>query len=317
MNSQDNGSSSLFSDDFYLTEGGLETTLIFQKGIDLPHFASFELLRSQAGRQALRAYYRPYLELARLYQLNFIMDTPTWRANPDWGYKLGYAQHEINQINEDAVHFLKQIKRTANLNTQVLINGCIGPRGDGYHAIHQMSFEEAYRYHHPQIHALSKNGVDLVSGLTITYPEEAIGIVQAAKASKIPVVISFTVETDGRLPSGTSLEAAIEQTDEMTGSYATHYMINCAHPNHFSERLADGISKNWTKRIKAIRANASTKSHEELDQSTELDRGDQHDLARKYADLKKLLPNLKIWGGCCGTDHQHLKSICEKLIRES
>ena len=293
---------------YYLTDGGLETTLIYHEDIDLPHFAAFELLNSPEGIEILRKYFKPYLDLAERYKLNFILETPTWRANTDWGFKLGYGQRELNNINRDAVRFVRSLKEEQNGLAHVLISGNIGPRGDGYAPGNEMSANDAKAYHMPQIMAFSAENADLVTALTLNYQEEAVGIVEAAREAGMPVVISFTVETDGHLPTGQSLRNAIEGTDALTGGYTSHFMLNCAHPDHFKHILRD--SGDWKERIKGIRANASTKSHAELDESESLDMGDKALLANGYKQIKDLIPNLRIIGGCCGTDHSHLEHVC-------
>ncbi|QHT70697.1 homocysteine S-methyltransferase [Rhodocytophaga rosea] len=299
----------------FLTDGGLETTLIFHQGIELTYFASFSLLNDEAGKKALADYFRPYLNIAQKYQTGFILDSATWRANPDWAEKMGYSTEALEQINKIAIDEVAKLRdEYARPGFPILLNGCIGPRGDGYVPSNQMTAQEAETYHSEQIKTFSQTQADMVSGLTMNYVEEAIGITLAAKQYGMPVVISFTVETNGILPSGQSLQDAIIQTDQATDRYVAYYMINCAHPTHFMKELQ--TEGNWLNRIKGIRANASTKSHKELDESTELDSGDKQLLARNYQQLKTLIPNLTIIGGCCGTDHTHLETICEHLFNK-
>lgn len=295
----------------FLTDGGLETTLVFLEGVDLPCFAAFPLLRSENGRRQLERYFEPYLRTARERQVGFILDTPTWRANRDWGEKLGFTPQDLADINRQAVAWAANLrKRHAETSAGVVINGVVGPRGDGYQPGRQMSAHEAEDYHSPQIEAFRNAGVDLVSAITMNYAEEAIGIARAAAG--LPVVVSFTVETDGRLASGESLQSAIERTEDATGSGPAYYMINCAHPAHFEHVLADGAA--WTSRIRGLRANASQKSHVELDEAVELDPGDPADLGQRYRNLRGRLKNLSVLGGCCGTDHRHIMAICEACL---
>lgn len=295
----------------FLTDGGLETTLVFLEGVDLPCFAAFPLLRSENGRRQLERYFEPYLRTARERQVGFILDTPTWRANRDWGEKLGFTPQDLADINRQAVAWAANLrKRHAETSAGVVINGVVGPRGDGYQPGRQMSAHEAEDYHSPQIEAFQVAGVDLVSAITMNYVEEAIGIARAAAG--LPVVVSFTVETDGRLASGESLQSAIERTEDATGSGPAYYMINCAHPAHFEHVLADGAA--WTSRIRGLRANASQKSHVELDEAVELDPGDPADLGQRYRNLRGRLKNLSVLGGCCGTDHRHIMAICEACL---
>lgn len=291
-----------------ITDGGLETTLIFHKGIELRSFAAFELMNTQEGRETLKSYYQDYLNIAKAKNLPFLLETPTWRSNPDWGKKLGYSAEELFEINQLAVRFFQDMLDME----KDLISGCIGPRGDGYQPGVQMSVEEAKEYHGTQIRAFKEAGADLVSAITMNYLEEAVGITLAAKEQNIPVVISFTVETDGKLPSGLSLAEAIQENDRLTGSYPAYYMVNCAHPKHFSAEL--GAGESWIQRIQGIRANASQKSHAELDESETLDEGDKVLLANCYVELNRLLPELRVIGGCCGTDHTHIEKVMAELV---
>ena len=298
----------LLKDGYYLTDGGLETTLIFHEGIELKHFAAFELLNEPGGTEVLTKYYQKYLELAARFNTNFILDAPTWRANPDWGYKLGYSPKEISEINKTAIKFLHAVKSQEEYSQlQILISGAIGPRGDCYVATSRMTPEVAKDYHTEQIRAFAEAGADMVTAYTLNYSDEAIGVVLAAKSLNIPVVISFTLETDGKLPDGETLKDAIEITDAETDRYTSYYMINCAHPDHFKTIL--NTDSDWKNRIYGIRANASTKSHKELDESETLDAGDKCKLAEGYSKLSQLLPNLRVIGGCCGTDHTHIEEI--------
>jgi len=299
--------SSLFKQHYYLTDGGLETTLIFQRNIPLKHFAAFELLTSKEGKRALEAYYQPYLQIAQKNKLGFIAETPTWRANADWGVKLGYAHDELAALNKQSVKFIRELVEPFTSLPHVIISGNLGPRGDGYKTENRMTAVEAKTYHLEQIKTFALADADVVSAFTLTYSDEAIGIVNAAKTVNMPAVISFTVETDGNLPSGESLQQAIEKTDKETACYAEHFMVNCAHPRHFSHVLQ--TDEPWKKRIRGIRANASCKSHAELDECEVLDAGDKHLLSAGYLRLFELLPALQIIGGCCGTDHNHLEAI--------
>ena len=297
---------------FFLTDGGLETTLTFLEGIELPCFASFPLLLDPLGRKRLERYYEPYLRIARERRVGFLLDTPTWRANPDWGAKLGYDPEAIDRINREAVSWAKGMRdRHASPDTPVVINGVIGPRGDGYRPDAATSPEEAQAYHAAQIAAFREAGADLASAMTLSTAEEAIGITRAAKAEGLPVVISFTVETDGALATGEALREAVRRVDEATDGGPAYFMVNCAHPTHFARILAEG---GWTTRIHGIRANASAKSHAELDESTELDIGDPAELGRHYRSLRNRMGHLRVLGGCCGTDHRHIAAIAEACL---
>ena len=299
----------------FMTDGGLETDLIFNKGIELPEFAAFDLLNSDEGKQILKKYYEDYLIIAKENCEGFVLELPTYRANPDWIIKLGYSLEYLTTMLNAAINELEVLRSEfEDENFKIPISFCIGPRGDGYVPDNIMTIKEAEDYHSHQIQIVSKTNADLVSAFTMNYNEEAIGIANAAKKYSIPVVISYTVEKDGNLPSGQSLKDAINSIDKITDNYVSYFMINCAHPEHFENILEP--SEMWTKRIKGLRANASNKSHAELDESETLDIGNKDELAVGYQNLKRLLPNLNILGGCCGTDHTHMEKICELWFKE-
>jgi S-methylmethionine-dependent homocysteine/selenocysteine methylase len=309
-----NAISSLKSGELFLTDGGIETSLIFLDGFELPYFAAFDLLKDRQGSNGLRDYYRRYLEIAREYKTGFVLESPTWRASSDWIKKLGYPEDAVFDINNKAIQLMKELKNEFSESVpNIVISGCIGPRGDGYKPENMMTAEEAENYHRVQIEVFSRSGVDIVSAFTMNYVEEAIGIARAANGLNIPVVISFTVETDGKLPGGTLLKDAILQVDNSVGEPPLYYMINCAHPTHFVEELRKDIDNEWTDRIKGLRANASCKSHAELDEATELDRGNPQELAVQHRKLKGLFNHLQVFGGCCGTDSAHVHEIAKQV----
>ena len=294
----------------FLTDGGLETVLVFHKGFELPHFASFTLLEDEQGRAALRDYFVGFLELARERDAGFLLDTATWRSNPDWAELLGYDAAALDRVNREAVAFAQQIRREhAGSGAPVLVNGVLGPRGDGYVAGSLMSAEEAEDYHGAQVRSFAAAGADMASAITMTYAEEAIGIARAAAKAGLPVAISFTVETDGALPSGQALGEAIAQVDFETDGSVAYYMVNCAHPSHFEHVVEQGGA--WVGRIAGLRANASALSHAELDEAEELDEGDPAELGAGYVALRKSLRNVNVIGGCCGTDRRHVAAVAE------
>lgn len=286
-----------------LTDGGIETVLLFKDGFDLPCFASFPLLEDERGRAALRRYFDAFLDLADDRGLPFVIDTPTWRANPDWGAQLGYDLEALAAANRAAVAFVRDL---AAGRPAVTINGSLGPRGDGYVVGEKMTADAAAEYHAWQIGVLHDAGVERVSAITLSYPEEAIGVVRAAAAAGLPVTPGFTVETDGRLPSGISLAEAIELVDDATGAAAEFFIVNCAHPAHIAAGLAGEPA---LQRVGGLRVNASALSHEELDEAEELDEGDPVLLGADNASLRDRLPGVRLLGGCCGTDERHVGAI--------
>ena len=299
----------LTRDRLFISDGGIETDLIFHHGIDLPFFAVFPLLEDDDHRIILRRYYEGFLVIARDHGTGLVIETPTWRANPDWAAKLGYSRERLDAANRGAVELAEEVRAAATADgVPAVVSGCIGPRGDGYTAGDLMTADEAQRYHAVQIGSLATTSADQVTALTMTNAEEAIGIVRATAAVGIPVVISFTVETTGALPTGQSLAGAIEQVDAATAGAAAYFMVNCAHPTHFDSVLEDDGP--WLRRLLGVRANASVRSHAELDEATELDEGDPNDLAARYVVLRDRIPGLTVVGGCCGTDPRHVAAIC-------
>jgi len=304
--------------DFFMTDGGIETTLIFLEGLELPHFAAFHLLETRQGEDALRKYFVTYAELAKRFNTGLVLETATWRANRDWGDKLGYGKDTLAEANRKAVRLIEEIRSQYETpSTPIVISGCVGPRGDGYIADHVMSGKEAEDYHRTQIETFAGTAADLVTAITMNYSEEAVGLARAARQANMPVVISFTVETDGRLPTGQALGDAIKQVDDATSRYPVYFMINCAHPSHFEQVF--GGSEPWLGRVRGLRANASRMSHAELNEAPALDAGVPSDLAQDYAALRnRRLKRLNIMGGCCGTDHRHIEEIalaCLPLFR--
>lgn len=302
-------------DGIFLTDSGLETTLIFFDGMELPYFASFPLLSSVAGKKRLREYYDLHAGMAVRGGMGFVLETPTWRCNPDWAHRLGYTIAQTDKANRDGVALMAEVRRDFETPTSpMVISGNIGPRGDGYDPGKIMSVDEAMRYHTPQIMSFKMAEADMVSAFTMTNLPEAVGVVRAAKRADMPVAISFTLETDGKLPTGQTLQEAIETTDALTSGYAAYYMINCAHPTHFEDALEMG--KAWTQRIRGVRANASRRSHAELDAAPDLDAGNPAELGEQYRDLRRTFRGITIVGGCCGTDHRHVHEIarwCEAV----
>ena len=292
---------------FFLSDGGMETYMIFDKGYDLPCFSAAVLLDSEAGRRDLAAYFERYIKLAAEAERGYIIDAPTWRAGVAWAGPLGQTLAEVMETNARAVAFVADLRQRHEGEFPILINGLVGPAGDAYAPDEVLAPQDALLIHAPQIHALGRAGVDMISAMTLTHAGEAIGIVQAAKEIDVPVVIAFTLETDGRLPSGQPLSEAIAEVDTATNNGPIYYMINCAHPDHFRDILE--TDQAWTLRIGGIRSNASRMSHAELDEADVLDDGDPVELGKLNAELLQLLPNIRVLGGCCGTDHRHVGCI--------
>jgi S-methylmethionine-dependent homocysteine/selenocysteine methylase len=295
-----------------LTDAGIETTLIFHEGLDLPYFAAFHLLKDEPGTEALRRYFARHATIARHSGVGFILESATWRASSDWGDKLGYAPWALAEANRKAIDLLHQLRLDLETDrSPMVISGCIGPRGDGYDPGVLMSPEVAEAYHAAQIGTFAQTEADLVTAITMTHAGEAIGVTRAAQAAGMPVVISFTVETDGKLPTGQPLKEAIQEVDAATDRAPVYYMITCAHPSHFETVLDDQA---WMERLRGIRANASKRSHAELDEAADLDDGDPIELSQQYGGLRAQFSQINVLGGCCGTDYRHIEQIATACL---
>jgi homocysteine S-methyltransferase len=305
---------------WFLTDGGIETFMIFQEGIALPEFSAFVLLETRDGRESLRRYFRHYLELAAATPgAGFILESPTWRAGSAWGAKLGFDAAAMRRFNRDAIALMRELQAeyAARLAQRaIVVSGCVGPRGDGYVAGAPMTLVDAENAHRAQVEALAAAGADMITAMTMTTSAEAIGVARAAAHAGAAVAIAFTVETDGRLPSGETVATAIDAVDadavEAGRPAPAYYMLNCAHPSHFAHVL-EGLGARRA-RLCGVRANASRLSHAELDAATELDPGNPEELGADYADLKANWPTMNVIGGCCGTDHRHVAAMAAALV---
>lgn len=296
-------------DKIYLTYTGMETDLIFTQGTDLPGFASYPLLETATGRDQLTKYYTDLIKLGQRENIGIILESATWVANRDRGAAIGYSPKTLMKRNAQAIALMSKT-RASYPDQSILISANIGPRADAYAPNEQMNASDAQEYHAEQIGALKDTDLDFISGYTLAYPQEAIGITLAAKQTNIPIVIAFTVETDGNLPTGMSLQQAIETVDNATNAYPSYYMINCAHPDHFENILSNDT---WMSRLKGIVANASRCSHAELDNADTLDDGNPTELGQDLSKIRKNHPTINVFGGCCGTDMRHMACIAQAL----
>jgi homocysteine S-methyltransferase len=299
------------SDDIFLSDAGVETDLIFNHGIEIREFAAHTLLPLPQGRAALSRCFEDFLSLANQQNTGFILDTVTWKAHRHWAEKLGATDDELKAANEDSVRFIAELRTRFSGNAEpIVLNAVIGPRGDAYRPEAVVSMDSAEQYYAQQLGWLAATEIDMVTALTFNQAGEGAGLAKAAKKVGLPAAISFTLETNGALPNGQSLADAIAEVDAATGQYPAYHMVNCAHPDHFGGALLDAP---WARRIRGIRANASRRSHAELDAAPELDAGNPHELARQYRELANRMPWLNVFGGCCGSDLRHITEIARAL----
>jgi homocysteine S-methyltransferase len=296
----------------FLTDAGCETDIIFNRGVEIREFAAHTLLEDDHGREVLAEYYRGFLSLAADVGAGMVLDAPTWKAHPHWAADLGVEPGALAQANQDAVAFSRSLRQEyRGADHPIVVNGLVGPRGDAYSPDRRVAADEAQRYHVTQIGWLAEAGTDLVTALTFTSSDEAVGAVRAAGEVGIPVVVSFTVETDGRLPSGESLRDAIDAVDRETDGATAYFMVNCAHPDHVVDVIDDSPA---FRRVRGLRCNASRLSHAELDEAEVLDDGDPEEFAEGYATLADRLPSLTVYGGCCGSDLRHVTAVAARLV---
>lgn len=294
-----------------LADAGMETYLIYREGIDLPQFASFTALATPEGRAALQRYYQPIIDVAARDRRTLLLDSATWRASADWGSLLGCSDSALDEANAAAVAFVADLRAAAGPTADIVLGGCIGPRGDGYAPSSGMTPTQSADYHAAQVASLARAGAEFIAAMTVGDANEAAGMMEAAREVGIPAIAAFTIETDGRLASGESVATIIAETDRLTDGYAMFYLLNCAHPLHLERALASTDPE--LQRVRGIRTNASMRSHAELDTAKDLDDGDPPDLARRCADLVTTYPRLSVVGGCCGTDARHISAISEAL----
>ncbi|WP_256795318.1 homocysteine S-methyltransferase family protein [Terrabacter sp. Ter38] len=293
-----------------VTDGGLETDLIFNHGVELEEFAAYPLLWDAAGRALLTDYYDGYASIAARAGAGLLLESPTWRANRDWGARLGHSTTDLDRANADAVDLLRSLRRryAAELGLQdVVVVGVVGPRGDGYRSAGAPNPAEAAEYHHAQVAAFAEAGVDVVTAYTLTTAGEAIGITQSCREQGLPVAISFTVEVDGRLPDRTTLAETISEVDDREAP--DYYLVNCAHPEHVLAGLDADDGSAWRSRLLGLRYNASTRSHAELDDADDLDAGDLETISAGHDRVVGRLTGVTVVGGCCGTDASHVARL--------
>ncbi len=299
------------SGDLYLSDAGIETDLIFNHGVEIREFASHTLLPNPISREIVATYFRGFLSLAKNFDAGFVLDSQTWKAHLHWAEDLGTTEQELRLANKDSIAFIAELRDEYSTNNKpIVLNGVIGPRGDAYAPESRVAAVEAEEYHAKQIAWLAETEVDMVTATTFTQSDEAIGVVQAARSADLPIVISFTVENDGRLPTGQPLDEAINAVDDATNAAAAYFMVNCAHPDHFFDVLDDS---DWARRIRGLRCNASRLTHAELDECEVLDDGDPEELANQYKSIAASMPWLNVFGGCCGSDLRHVAEIAKAV----
>ncbi|WP_053351865.1 homocysteine S-methyltransferase family protein [Leucobacter musarum] len=289
-----------------IADGGIETALTDRLGQHLREFAAFELLDTAAGRIALTEYYAPFIAVARQHALPLVLDTPTWRANTDWGERLGYRADALARINADAVAFVRELDEESPVGApEIVVNGCVGPRTDEYVAAQRMTAGEAEEYHAPQVRALAEAGADRVTSVTTLDAVEGIGVVRAALAARVPGAVSFIVGADGLLADGSTLDAAIAEVDAATEGGAVGFLVNCAHPAEAARALEHAHGAAELERLIGFRLNAARAGTDSADSAA--------DFAAAEIALRNAAPSANVFGGCCGTDVDHIAALAAAM----
>lgn len=296
----------------YLTEGGQETELMYGYGFDLPEFALFPLLDNPDAVARLTAMYQAVLDVAVRHRMGAFLGGLDYRASPDWARRLGLGAAELADYQHRSIAFLKDVAEPYRAQLpHILISGAVGPQGDAYQRNQTVTQASAEAYHTTQIENLARSGVDLVQAMTFTSPDEAIGLIRAARRHALPVVVSFMLDGAHSGEGQASFRETIEQVDAETDAYALFYGINCSHPREFGPLLTP--EGDWLKRIGLLRPNASAKDKGELCQIGHLERGDPVELGQEMGQLARYMPNVSAWGGCCGTWDEHLDLIAQAV----
>ena len=278
--------------------GGFETWMQYVDGFTLRHFCGFELLNDARGITCLRDYQRKIIEAAVANGFGVINEGLHYRASRDWGELIGFSKEALEDINIRGIEFYRELGREYDSpDTPMLVGGVIGPRGDAYNVGRTPDAAEAEDYHSEQI-------------LTFSSVQEAIGLVRAAKAAGMPVIVSFIAANGGRLQGGETLQQAITLVDAATGSGPDYYMINCTHPTEFEQGLTPG---DWTTRLGGFMPNAVAMETLDLCKLGHLEDGDPAELGHQMADLARRFPHINVWGGCCGTDGRHIGQITRQV----
>ena len=297
---------------FYLTEGGVETEVMYKWGYELPEFAMFPLLDNPEADAVIRNMFRRYLDVAAEQNTGLLLNGHDYRASPDWAAKLGYSAEGLRDMQRRTIQFLDDMRTEyAGRVSDVYIAACIGPRGDAYGTGGEITVDEAEDYHSLQLQNLDGTAADMAVAATFNNIPEAIGVIRAASEKGMPIGVSLTLTPEGRLRSGPSLREAIENVDEATDGRAAWFGTNCSHPLEFEPALYDAGP--WLERLRYIRPNAARMDKIALCSLGHLEDGDPVELGEQMGEVARRLPNADIIGGCCGTDERHLSEIAKNV----
>ena len=304
------------SGEVFLTEGGTETEIMYRHGFELPEFAMFTLLENPSAVTAMRGMFRDHLDVSAEFGLSFLLTGIDYRASPDWGAKLGYSPQALADANIAAIELLRDVAKGYDGQIpRLLVGGILGPRGDAYNLNQNITAESAEDYHSVQLTTLKVAGVDFASAQTFNNVPEAVGACRAASKIGVSLSVALTLDSTHRLKSGISLSQAITEIDAQTGDDAPDfYLINCSHPVEYEPALDN---REWVKRLRGVRPNASKLEKIALCNLGHIEDGDPIELGQQLADLSSRHPHMDIFGGCCGTGAEHLREIAMRVASET
>jgi S-methylmethionine-dependent homocysteine/selenocysteine methylase len=295
-----------------LTDGGMVTRIMFETDIPLPPYVQVAgLVRDPAGGPVLRRIYESYVAATRSFDLPVIIGTPTFRASLNFVGQAGLGRAEaVRCLNADAAAMHLEIRAQAD-HRPIYIAGVIGSSGDAYRPEESLSAKEAREYHGLQAGTLAQSGVDFLYALTFSVVEEALGAAIAMDATRLPHVVSFVLERDGRVLDGTPLHAAIKRIDAAASpALPLFYSISCVHPSIAATALRDEsvFSDLVARRLNELKANSSPLSSEELVRLDHLEGDDPERFAAEMWEIHEDF-GLRVLSGCCGTDDRHIRVL--------
>lgn len=296
-----------------LTDGAIGVRLMKEYNIAPDeHIAIAGALYNPDQATALKTLYRQYIDVAAAHSLPIMIGTPTRRSNPE---RIAASKHHHRKVIRDSVLFLKDIRaKHGSDHSPILIYGLMGCKGDAYRPVQILSIQDAFLFHAAQAHEFKDAGADCLFAGIMPALTEAVGMAQAMASTQLPYIISFMIRDNGMLLDGTPISEAIRVIDGSTCQKPLCYMANCVHPSILYRALASPKNSNTHEitRFAGIQANASPLTPEELDGSDEIAADAPEALAHSMSKLLEY-PQMKIFGGCCGTDQRHMDATAKML----
>lgn len=303
-----------------ITDGGIETRIMFETNLSMdPELQVAALVPDPDGAAALRSIYESYIKAAGEFGLPIVIGTPTFRASLNFARRAGHGGEEsVRELNVGAVRLLRQLREDSD-HRPIFIAGVIGPSGDAYTPGDALGAPEAAAYHRLQTEVLAEEGVEFLFAPTFPAVDEALGVAMAMGRSGLPYVVSFVLDTAGRVLDGTPLTAAIERIDNEALPPPLYYSISCVYPDVAARALEDAArdSKTLVGRIAELKANGSPLGTDELVRLDHIEATPPEPFAELLWSLHESHPVLRVIGGCCGTDDRHIRALAERMVSGS